>query len=292
LTLYFTWMIRTVACTALPVLLFSCTAPKYVYSPSTANLLSIAKKGDAKLALNYSTAGNAFIFGGANTKSNGGELQAAVAAGNKIVIRGSAYIKKEHNQTLLEDTFNTPWESNSYRKRGAELSVGIYNFSKSKAASVFQLNGGIGFGKSSFTTMENEQNSPLQSYSVDYIKAFMQPAAIIKVSENYKITLGNTFSLMSYKNVKTDLKDIKEEALGYIDSKPGFFSEFIFQNEFEFAGLSGISFQVQFGTSSLLTSFSSEAGTTLNTNKYAYHKAWSAIGIAANFGRIFRKGKK
>ena len=41
---------------------YSCTPHKYVYSPTTMNMLQAEKAGSAKVAVNYSTAGNLLFF--------------------------------------------------------------------------------------------------------------------------------------------------------------------------------------------------------------------------------------
>jgi hypothetical protein len=280
----FTGCVILLICTALPVMLLSCSAPKYVYSPATANLLQIENRKDVKVAVNYATADNGSVVGKDNRKSAGADVQAAFAAGKRIVIRVDAYTKSEQNQTALENDLGIPEEKNIYKKRGMSVAAGVYNFSKDKEASMFQLNGGIGFGKTSFVSYYNSYPGAKGYYAANYVRFFLQPAVVIRLSENYTGTIANTFSLMNYKSIRTDISNIKNEPLGLIGTKPSFFSEFMLQNEFGFRELRGIRFQAQLGISTLLTKFHSQ--------QYDYHKVWLAMGVVADVNMLLRKNKQ
>lgn len=277
----FTGCVKLLICTAWPAMLFSCSAPKYVYSPATANLLQIENRKDLKAAVNYATADNGSVAGKDNRKSSGIDVQAAFAAGKRIAVRVDAYTKSEQNQTALKNDLGIPAEKNIYKKRGMSVAAGIYNFSKDKDASGFQLNGGMGFGKTSFVSYHNSYPGAKGYYGANYVRFFLQPVVVIRLSENYTGTMANTFSLMNYKSIQTDISDIKSEPPGLIGTKPSFFSEFILQNEFGFGELRVIRFQAQLGISTLLTKFHSQ--------QYDYHKVWLALGVVADVNKLLRK---
>lgn len=286
---FFAALAKPIASAIVPATLFSCSAPKYVYSPPTANLLKIENKKDINMAINYASADNAAVFGNDKRSSSGADLQAVFAAGKRVVIRVDGYTKSERNRAEFKSNLNIPEEKNIYKKNGMSVAAGIYNFSKTKDVSVFQLAGGIGFGRTSFISYNSSYAGSQNYYSADYVRFFVQPSAVIRISEYYTGTIANTFSQMNYKRIRTDLSNIKDEPLGYIGTKPSFFSELALQNEFGFPKLKGIRFQAQLGFSKLLTKFSSGGQASFPPDYYDYHNTWFAAGVVADISRLLIK---
>jgi hypothetical protein len=270
------------------IFLNACNANKYVYSPSTANLLKLEEKNDVKVAVNYSTVGSLAIVGTQNKHSNGIDVQTAYAVNNKIAIKLDAYSKSENNQFgYVNDLIK---QKITYQKKGIELSGGYYNLKQNDNITSFQTFFGIALGKSSFKEINNGTVIVKNYfYDINFNKFFVQPAVNFKVSDNYNITFGTKFSLVSYTNKKTNYPDLSKEALGYIETKPSFFWDFIVQNEFGFKGLNGIHFQTQIGTTTLSSNFYIPNATESYRSKYEYNNVWFMIGAVADVRKLLNK---
>lgn len=264
--------------------LYSCSTTKYAYTPSTANLLQLDEKGDFLAAVNYATAA-APVSGERKKQSSGMDLQTAYAVGKKIVVKADAYFKSERNETIATQN-SIPYESISYKKKGAEISIGNRNFSKSKDRSPFQAYAGVGLGKFSFTSKYNDGRSNNQ-HAMHYIKVFIQPSYTFFVAKNYELTFGSKISMLQFSDVVTDYPNLSSTALGYIDTKPNYYLDFIMQHQFAFDKLRGLQFQIQFGLTSLATKFS--VPPNLEKERYDYNKTWFAAGFILDAGKISKK---
>jgi hypothetical protein len=280
---------RKIALYLLPfIALNACNANKYVYSPSTANLLKLEEKNDVKVAVNYSTVGSLTPNSSQNKHSNGIDVQSAYAVNNKIALKFDAYSKSENNQSgLINDVIR---QKITYQKRGIELSGGYYNLKQKDNITSFQALFGMALGKSSFKEINNGTVIVKNYfYDINFNKFFIQPAVNFKVSNNYTITLATKFSLVSYYNAKTNYPDLSKEALGYIETKPSFFWDFIVQNEFGFKGLNGIHFQTQIGSTTLSSNFNIPNATETYKSKYEYNNVWFMIGAVADIRKLLNK---
>lgn len=267
------------------LLFLSCTASKYAYTPTTANLLQVQGKNDFKAAVNYATA-SASSSVEEKKSSNGIDIQTAYAVNNKIVVKADGYFKAEENRTVSNQN-GIPKEKISYKKQGIELSVGCNNFSKNKKRTAFQVFGGIGTGKFSFTSRYNN-GSPDNYHNMNYFKAFVQPSYTFFVSKKYDISLAGKLNMLRFSKVTTDYPNLLAIPLGYIDTKPNFFIDFVMQHQFGFSKLPALDFQVQLGITSLATSFSSPEN-NFAKEKYDYNNSWFAVGAILNVREILKK---
>lgn len=261
----------------------ACTPSKYVYTPATANLLFLENKNDLKAAVNFVKSGNIIGLSGDIRQSHGIDIQGAYAVNEKAAIKLTAYTKQESNESVFAYQ-NQPPNKVNYKKQGMEISGGLYNFSGKKAKDRFQLFAGAGGGK--FSLNENRFNGNTNDnyyHNMNYFKAFIQPTLSLKSSPNYKVTLATAVSLIKYSGIRTNYKDLADEPLGYIDTKPSIFIDFVLQNEFGFRGLKGIKFQWQAGVTNLLTAFPVPGTMAFYNYKYDYNKVWLAVGVVANF---------
>ena len=272
----------------LVVILSACTAPKYVYTPATANLLLLEKKNDLKAAVNFAQAGTILGLNGDSRQSRGVDVQGAYAVSEKAGVKFSAYKKKEYNEANFSYQ-NQPKNKVNYKKQGIEISGGFYNFSGKQADAKFQLFAGAGTGK--FLLSENRFNGFTNDnfyHDMNYFKAFIQPALAVKASNNYHVMLATAISLIKYYNVRTNFTDISDKPLGFIESKPSIFIDFILQNEFSFKSLKGINFQWQAGVTDLITRFSVPGTSGFNNDKYDHNKTWLALGIIADIRALIK----
>ena len=282
---YFSVLIFVLCITAFS----ACTTAKYVYTPATANLLLLEKKNDIKAAVNYVQAGTILGLNNGSRESHGADIQGAYAINDKIGVKVSAYTKKEYNEADFSYA-NDPKDMVNYKKNGIEISGGLYDFSGKKAKNRFHLFGGAGTGRFSFS--ENRFNGitrDLYHHNMSYLKLFLQPALILNATGRYTVTLSTVPSLVKYYNVRTNYTDLSDEPLGYIETKPSIFVDFVLQNEFSFNGLRGFSFQWQAGLTDLLTRFPTSPSSGFSNEKYDYNKGWLAVGIIANFNTLLSK---
>ena len=171
----------------------ACTTSKYAYTPSTANLLQVEQKGDFKAAVNYATATGAGEANGRKS-SNGIDLQTVYAVSKRLSVKADGYFKGEGNQTIARQA-SVPNEVIRYKKKGAEISLGSHNFSRTKDRSSFQAFIGAGTGKFSFNSKYNDGRA-MNSHSMDYFKLFLQPSYTFFVSKNYYLTFGSKISML------------------------------------------------------------------------------------------------
>lgn len=269
-------------------ILFSCNIPRYVYTPASANLLHIEEKADVKVAANFASAGELIPGDLEKDVSRGIDVQAAAAITKRLAIRADAYQKWERNQSVLNINNNQVYEQIVYRKKGAGVSIGCYNFSKNKASSAFQLYAGYGTGYSYFKRVDNGNSPAVNNYAVDFNTFFLQPEITAKAKKVYSATLTLKFLLVNYKNIRTDFPDIGTQVLGDIDQKNSFFTDFVVQHRFVFKSLP-IQFHLQHGVTGLNTRFTSKQYTDNTSVKYDYRVAWLAFGVAADINSLFKK---
>ena len=266
--------------------LFSCaSAKKYAYTPSTANLLQLHKKGDFKAAVNYSTAAAPATGQGRKT-SAGIDLQTAYALGKKIVVKADAFSKAELNQSTGTSN-GIPFEKIRYKKQGVEIGMGCHNFSKDKDRTAFQLFAGAGTGRFSFYSQYNN-GAPDNHHSMQYFKAFIQPSYTFIGTKNYDLTFAGKVNMLQFNRVVTDYPDLSSEPLGYIDTKPNFFIDLIMQHQFGFTQIKGLQFQLQFGLSKLATRFSAPQPNLIR-EKYDYNDTWFAAGFILDAGKLGKR---
>ena len=266
------------------ILLASCYANKYVYTPSTANLLTPTKKGNVQVAVNYSSAASSFNGLREGQHSNGLDLQTAAAVSNKIAVKADYYTKKENSYFKKIDS-STLENYVSYKKSGFEISGGFYNISKNNNKTNLQLFAGFGTGKL-FLNETKRENLPVNYYhQMQYNKFYLQPSLSIN-DPNFSIGVATRFSLVFYKNIETNIPYIKEESLGYIDSKPSFFGDLIVHSQFGFKGLNIFKFQIQAGIYKLFTQDFAARNSLLDI-KYHFNNKWIALGVITDMSKIF-----
>ena len=120
-------MKRYLSVVLLLVLLYSCETPRYAYSPTAHNVPVFTNQGDTKLSGSYSSNFELFDNGEGQynrNRSNGFDLQAAVAATQHLAIQGSYYNRTERNF----DYGSYPFDSAtiSTKREMFEMGAGYY----------------------------------------------------------------------------------------------------------------------------------------------------------------------
>jgi hypothetical protein len=269
----------------------SCVAKKFVYTPSSANLIQLDSSKDFKVAINYATAGSLSFGNDKENKSNNGiDLQTAYAINNKIAVKLDGFSKWETNATsFINSNSITKTDRLTYQKKELSLSIGYYKLVNS-SSSFFQLFLGLASGSNKLQELFTDTASSSNFHNMNYTKIFFQPSFSLKINQNFTSTLAAKFSLVNYNNIQTDYKDLSKEILGYIDTKPSFFGDIILQNEFGFTSIKPVRFQIQLGLTNLFTRFY-DAKITDNdfgTNyKYYYNDIWFNIGAIVDMRKVF-----
>jgi len=236
--------------------LCSCYTPRYVYSPSAHNVPVLLKKGDSKIAANYSA-----NLAGNNQKSNvstkgtssGYDLQSAYAVTNHFALQLNYYHRKERNAGDFDAGYNDSVVLN-YKRNLTEIGVGYFHVLNKNA--MVQVFGGVGFGQSSFTDNGRDQNNVYRSkyHSMDVTKIFIQPALSVKI-ERYVASFSSRLSIIYFKNIKTsynatELDNYKLDSLSY---SPRAFWEPCMVNTFGFKKLPGLQLEFQMGFAFLMS---------------------------------------
>lgn len=244
---------------ALAFYLTSCYTPRYVYSPSAHNVPAFTKKGDTKLAVNYS------LNAADNTvkdsipikaKARGYDVQAAYAVTNNWAIQLNQFHRTERNT----GDFNAGYRDSvviNYTRNLTEIGVGYFHALNENKRSFFQVYGGVGFGKSSFTDNGRDYNNGYRTrfHSMKVTKIFIQPSFTVRSKGNFAATLSSRHSFIYFKNINTnysaaELDNYKLDSLSY---SPRVFWEPAMLYNFGFKKLKGVQFEFQTGFAFLIS---------------------------------------
>jgi hypothetical protein len=239
-------------------LLFSCYTPRYVYSPSAHNIPVFEKKGDSKLAANYSfnlAANTVKDSVPVKAKSRGYDLQAAYAFTNHFAMQVNHFHRTERNTGDFDAAIRDSVVIN-YKRNMTEIGAGYFHL-LNNSRSVFQVFGGIGFGKFSFTDNGRNFNGPLRTryHNMSVTKLFIQPSFTVRGDNALAASFSSRFSVIYFKNIRTDytageLNNYKLDSLSY---SPRAFWEPAVVNTFGFKKLPGLQIEVQAGFAFLIS---------------------------------------
>jgi len=231
----------------------SCYTPRYVYSPSAHNVPVFEKKGDSKIAFNYSS-----NIGSRNSEgsrvhinhSSGMDLQAAVALNKHWSAQLSYYNRKEKNDGDYSSS-NLDRIVVRYNRNLAEAGVGYTRVMGKNGKLGYQIYGGIGFGK--FRMFDNGKDASAQTFNRYFNtrvnKYYLQPAIIMRPSPTMAIIFSSRVSLLKFHSMHTDyneteLNNFKLDSIGY---KPVLFWEPAFVHHFNLKKIPGLGFEYQLG---------------------------------------------
>ncbi len=230
----------------------SCDTPRYAYSPNAHNVPLLAKQGDSKVSANYST--NADVQESDNNynrnRSNGYDLQGAIAVTNNIAIQGSYFSRREKS---YGNSYNADTSTVRYKRSMYEFGAGYFTSIHKKQKVFFQVFAGVGFGKLGITDIGSDFNgTPFNRfYNSDIRKYYLEPAIIFRNKEVFAASLSTRFSVIDFKNVRTDYS-LEEKQNYHLDSLNRFatvFFEPAFVNSYGFNKLPGLRIEYQLGLS-------------------------------------------
>lgn len=238
--------------------LCSCYTPRYVYSPSAHNVPVLAKKGDSKLAFNYSVNPSDNTVKDSvpvKAKARGYDLQAAYAFTNHWAVQLNYFHRTERNAGDFDAGIRDSVVIN-YKRRLTELGAGYFHLLNNQR-SLFQVFAGVGLGKFSFTDNGKDQNRLLRNryHTMNVTKLFIQPAFTVRSKRNFAASFSSRHSFIFFRNIKTDysateLNNYKLDSLSY---SPRIFWEPAVINAFGFKKMPGIQFEFQFGFAFLVS---------------------------------------
>jgi len=238
--------------------LSSCYTPRYVYSPTAHNVPVFTKKGDSKLAANYSfNLSNNTVKDSVpvKAKARGYDLQAAYAFTNHWAMQANYFHRAERNAGDFDSGIRDSVVIN-YTRSLTEIGVGYFSLLKNQQ-SVLQVFAGVGFGKFSFTDDGKDQNRVLRSryHTMQVTKIFIQPAFTVRGGKNFSATFSSRHSIIYFKNISTnytaaELDNYKLDSLSY---SPRVFWEPAVINTFGIKKLPGLRFEFQAGFAFLIS---------------------------------------
>ena len=271
---------------AVSVMLVSCYTPRYMYSPTAQNVPILVKAGDSKLAAAYSTdlswlPTDNGSNDNSNDRSNGFDLQGAVAVTNNFALQANYAKRTEYNND------NENYRDSSgirYNRRLAEFGLGYFNSIHRNDKVLFQVFAGMGTGRSSFTDKGMDFNNVFyeRHHQADMLKVYVQPAIIFRPRENFVLSVSSKLNFINFRNIKTDYTDaeLNTYQLNDLPHSSRTFWEPAFTNSFGFNKLPGVRFEYQFS-----------AALQVDERHIDYRSFNFGIGMMLDIPKMFRSGK-
>ena len=239
--------------------LISCYTPRYVYSPAAHNVPVLVKKGDTKLAFNYSLnladnnqQQNVAVTG----KARGYDLQAAYALTNHWAIQVNNFNRTERNGGDFDAGQRDSVVIN-YKRKLTEIAAGYYQALNDNKRAMFQIFGGVGFGKFSFTDIGRNQNNVFHNryHIMNVTKLFIQPALIVRGKRNFAASFSSRHSLIYFKKINTDYTptELNNYRLDSLAVSPRLFWEPSMVYNFGFKKIPGLQLEFQSGFAFLIS---------------------------------------
>ncbi len=262
------------------LLLPSCYSPRYVYSPAAHNVPVLIKKGDSKLAFNYSFNPTASaVKANVPTKGRvrGFDVQGAYAISKHWAMQLNYFNRTERNAGDFDAGTRDSVVLN-YKRNLIEIGGGYFHVLNGNSKAILQIFGGVGFGKSNFTDVGRNQNNIYRNkfHNMQVTKIFIQPAFMVRTKGSFSAAFSSRNSLIFFKNIHTDYDaaELNRYKLDSLTISPRLFWEPAVVNNFGFKKLPGLQLEFQMGFSFLMSrrfvdyrSFNFSAGLILDVPK-------------------------
>jgi len=195
------------------ITIISCRTPRYVYSPAPPNNPYFREKGESKLAAYYSTGADADEL--TSEYNNGLDLQAAYAVSDHFALTAD-YFKRNEKDGIYEYD-RTYFDSSivRYNRHLTNFGVGYFTTVTKDKNIAFNIFGGLGFGKYSFT--DNGYNNGVgyhRDYRSDMSKWYIQPSVNFFIGNYFRTGLISKISFVHFKNIETSYTP---DELDYLD---------------------------------------------------------------------------
>ena len=259
------------------ILAASCNTPRYVYSPSAHNVPVLTKKGDSKIGAVYSTnlTGEDKINGEViDNRSRGVDVHGAVAITDHFAVQASYFYRWEKSNGGSDSA------TIRYHRNLAEIGIGYYLPVNQKRNVIFQLFGGAGLGKFSFT---DNTIYGFNFHEADITKIYVQPAFLFRSKGSFTSSVSLRSSIIQFRNIKTNysasqLDDYNLDSLG---NRAKIFFEPAFTGSFGFKNLPGLRIEFQGGLSFLAS-----------RRYFDYRIVNFSVGTWIDIGALIRKNKE
>lgn len=255
----------------------ACETPRYAYSPSAHNVPVITQKGDGKVGALYSTnipAEESYNDQRIYNRSNGIDLQGAYAVSDNWALQASHFQRWERT-TGGPDTVNI-----KYRRSLTELGGGYYFAMNKRKTAFFQVFGGGGIGRFSFTDHSIYGDFFHQS---DILKFYVQPAFVFRSKGSFSTSIAIRGSIVKFNSIKTNYtaNELENYRLHNLDGRAKFFLEPAFISSFGFKNFPGFRIEFQ-GSLSILAAY----------YPFDYRTQNFSIGTYLDFGSLRRGTNK
>jgi hypothetical protein len=275
--------------------------PKYLYTPSNANLINVEKKFDFKSTFAYaSSAHTNDNYDEGKQKSNGFDFKSAFAITNHLAVKFDVFKWKEKNFSL--DALGTINAFDLlYKRNGMSASVGYFTYLDKQKQFMFNVYTGIEMGKTNFDGIYRERIKHYYYYKAKNVNWFITPAFTFLVDKSFSFTFASRLSVVSFRNLNTnDSTFIIGENLLY-NKKNSVFSDFIFQSNVKLSRKYGISLLGNIGLSTLITGSLKEEtrrddfsnnyffNNTIRKDQYDYNNIFGSVGIEIDLRQLLKK---
>lgn len=250
---------KYITCFICLALLWGCTSPRYVYTPSAVNNPFLTAKGEGEINAMYSTSAAEGASGSTGGSLNGLDLMGSYALSNNFGLQGHYFYRGE------KDVYSLTWPNETldatvkYNRNEFELGLGGFvPLDKGKTV-IFAAWAGAGFGG----TNMDESGIPVIGgsgfktgfFNYKTTRLFFQPSFNFIVSEHFKTGIVAKFNSIHFSNVSTDFSqpELLDRFLDNLDGNNisvieggynisfGFrgFNHILFTHQLTFSGSSG-----------------------------------------------------
>ena len=155
--------------------IISCRTPRFIYSPAPPNNPYFQEKGESKLAAYYSSSGSGNDI--QNEYNDGLDLQAAYAIGDHWALTADYFKRNEKDVYSYYDNSFSDSSIVRYDRNISSFGAGYFTPLTKDNDIVFNVYGGLGFGKFSFTDVgQNNGVNYGRYYSSHLTKWYIQPS--------------------------------------------------------------------------------------------------------------------
>ena len=187
---------------AISIALISCRTPRFIYSPAPPNNPYFREKGESKLAAYYSTAASENDL--QDEYSDGLDLQAAYAVSDHWALTADYF--KRNEKDVFFDYNQSSFDSSiiRYERHLANFGAGYFMSLTKDKKIMFNVFGGLGFGKFSFTDNGFDNNVGYSRYyNSDMSKWYIQPSINFFPGNYFRTGLIGKVSWVHYGDVST-----------------------------------------------------------------------------------------
>lgn len=192
------------------VVLISCRAPRFIYSPAPPNNPYFREKGESKLAAYYSTAASENDL--QDEYSDGLDLQAGYAVSDHWALTAD-YFKRNEKDVFFD--YNRNFFDSSiirYDRHLVNFGAGYFMPITNDKKIMFNIFGGVGFGRFSFNDygFDNGINYS-RYYNSDITKWYIQPSINFFPAKYFRTGLIGKVSWVHYGDVLTSYSPAESE---------------------------------------------------------------------------------